>query len=180
MNARREAPKHAGTRGEAIILFAVGGTTFAIAATAVDEIRNVEGLQPLAHSAVTQSRMSKVRHLLPRDSKNYYVVDANLHFRLFPSKPTRVLLLRRSAAAVLVDRIDRMAEITAVYALPRAFAGDERRWYRGLALLNTEANTAPSVVPVVNPDAFLTAAEVQLLEAGLKTGKSATKGAASA
>jgi chemotaxis signal transduction protein len=178
MSTRREMQKHAARRGEAVILFAVGGTTLAIAATAVEEIRNLEGLQPLTHSPAAQTRLSKVRHVLPREANSYYVVDANLHFRLFPSKPTRVLLLRGSVAAVLVDRIDRMAEISAIYALPRAFAGDERRWYRGLALVPTEANQDAGVVPVVNPDAFLTAAEVQLLDSGRKSGKSSRNGAA--
>jgi chemotaxis signal transduction protein len=177
--SRREQRKQTARRGEAMILFAVAGNTFAIAATAVDEIRNLDGLRPRAYSQAM--RVAKVRHLLHRDSKTYYVVDANTHLNMLPSKPTRLLVLRDCNIAVLVDRIDRMAEINAIYALPRAFAGDERRWYRGLALMNAEGRLDNTdVVPVVNPQAFLTAAEVQVLEASLKVAKSAVGGAVSA
>ena len=57
-----------------------------------------------------------------------------------------------------MDRIDRMADISAVHALPLAFTGEERRWYRGLAYLDD------SVVPVVEPTGFLTPEEFQRLD----------------
>jgi hypothetical protein len=57
-----------------------------------------------------------------------------------------------------VDRIDRMAEISAVHPLPLAFAGEERRWYRGLAHLDDV------VIPVVQPGGFLSAREFQQLD----------------
>jgi len=50
-----------------------------------------------------------------------------------------------------------MTEISALYALPHAFTGQERQWYRGLAVL-AGTDGQPEVVPVVNPDAFATAA----------------------
>jgi hypothetical protein len=63
-------------------------------------------------------------------------------------------------AGVLVDSIDRMAEIAAVKPLPRAFHGDERCWYRGLALIGERA------VPVVDPAAFLSKPDLAMLRAG--------------
>ena len=57
-----------------------------------------------------------------------------------------------------VDRIERMSDISAVYPLPRAFTGAERRWYRGLAYLDDH------VLPVVAPTGFLTAEEFKRLD----------------
>jgi hypothetical protein len=45
-----------------------------------------------------------------------------------------------------------------VYALPRAFIGDERRWYRGLAYVEDH------VIPVIEPTGFLTREEFQALD----------------
>jgi hypothetical protein len=164
--------KRPALHSEAVILFAVGASTFAIAASAVDEIRNMQGLKPLAHSPVTQAKLARVRNVLVREGKTYFVVDANYHFCMLPSKPTRVLVLRNSPAAILVD---------AIYALPRAFNGEERRWFRGLALMSLSGRgEGDDVVPVVNPDCFLSAAEQQILESILKAQKSSASGAASA
>ncbi|HTK95057.1 MAG TPA: chemotaxis protein CheW [Terriglobales bacterium] len=159
---------------EAVILFAVGEYRFAIAANAVEEIRNTQGLQSLPPGAVTP-RLAKFRQTLERDHKRYFVVDSNLHFRLFPSKATRLLVLRESNAAVLVDHTDRIIEIGQLHALPRAFQGEERQWYRGLAMIEDR------VVPVVNPAAFMSRSEFTVLQAavaGTETTKS--KGAATA
>lgn len=173
--------KRVARRAEAVILFAVASNTFAIAATAVDEIRNMDGLKPLSHSPLAYSRLARVRHQLMREGKTYFVVDAGFHFCMLPSKATRVLVLRNSSTAVLVDRIDRMAEINAIYALPRAFTGEERRWYRGLALMSVSGRGEPEdIVPIVNPDAFLGVAEQQMLQAFVQPAKSPAKGAASA
>jgi len=68
------------------------------------------------------------------------------------------LTLCKERALAQADRIDRMAEIAAVYPLPRGFTGDERRWYRGLAYLDD------SVIPVVEPTGFLTPEEFQRLD----------------
>jgi hypothetical protein len=57
-----------------------------------------------------------------------------------------------------VDRIERMAEIAAIHALPRAFAGEERRWYRGLTYLEDH------VIPVIQPSGFLTTDEFRSLD----------------
>jgi hypothetical protein len=55
-----------------------------------------------------------------------------------------------------------MAEIPAVHALPHAFAGEERRWYRGLAYLDDH------VIPVIEPTGFLRRDEFQLLDRASK------------
>lgn len=158
--------------GEAVILFAVAGTTFAISAAAVDEIRNTSGLQPLRVGQLGP-KFSKFKYTLQRDGRTYFVVDGNIHFHALPTRHSRLLVLRASPTAILVDAIDRMTEIASLHALPRAFTGDEREWYRGLAVLKD------SVVPVVNADAFLTRAESTVLTAAvdrMDAGKGAVAG----
>jgi len=73
-----------------------------------------------------------------------------------------VLILRNAPTAVLVDSTDRILEISALHALPRAFVHEERGWYRGLAVMGGD------VVPVVNHNAFLDKAELEVLRAGLE------------
>ena len=70
-----------------------------------------------------------------------------------------MLLLRNSCVAVTVDSIDRMAEITQLHSLPYAFRGEERSWYRGVAVIGEK------VVPVMNPAAFLNSEELAIVEA---------------
>ena len=136
---------------EAVILFTVGPTRFAIAASAVEEIRSREGLEPLTS---LRGRTTGVRHTLTRRGRRHFVIEADMHLAMLPCKLDRVLVLRRSDAAILVSAIDRMQEIHALYALPRAFRGDERRWYRGLALLHD------GVVPVFDTASFIEKAEM--------------------
>jgi len=157
---RLEGKRKAARHGEPVILFAVGGYRFACPAAAVDEIRALDGLQPVS-VGFAQSRLTRVKFSLERDGRTWYVVDANLHFRILPSKPSRLLLLRETRAGFLVDSIDRMAEIAAIRPLPRAFRGEERQWFRGLAVIGQD------VVPVVNPAAFLSKAELAVIEADL-------------
>jgi len=139
-----------------MILFSVCGYSFAIAATAIDEIREVTGLQEFS------SRLAKVNHILERQGRHYFVVDAATHFRMMADASTRLMILRNSPVAVIVDAIDRMQEIQSIHALPEGFHGEERIWYRGLTLLKGK------VVPVVRSDVFLTKAEVTLLNAALR------------
>ena len=141
---------------EGVILFSVGGFKFAIAAGAVKEIRGMEGLNKFSLRGMP-GRVEKLRYTLERGGTTYFVVDSARHFRLTQASPARVLILRNSSTAVLVDSTDRMIDIFALHALPRAFTGEERVWYRGLAVVNGE------VVPVVNPSAFLNKAEQEVL-----------------
>jgi chemotaxis signal transduction protein len=144
-----------------VILFRVSGFNFAIAAGAVKEIRGLEGLT-IFNLGDIGAHLKKLNYTLERSGTTYFVVDAARHFDLKASIPGRVLILRNSAAAVLVDSTDRMMEISALHALPRAFTHEEREWYRGLAVIDGE------VVPVVNPGAFLNEEEQEVLRASLE------------
>ena len=146
---------------ERVILFFVSNQLFAIAADAVQEIRCTDSLAGAAVE-IENSQLPKVRHTVERGRHTYYVVNGCVHFGLPVTRPALVLILRQLRVVVLVDRIERMAEISGVYALPAAFAGDERRWYRGLAYLDD------MVIPVINPAGFLTAEQFQLLDSAAK------------
>lgn len=144
-----------------MILFRVGGSTFAIAASAVDEIRNIQGLKPSPVAEGTTDGM--VRHTLVRNGRRYFVVDATVYLQMLPARATRLLVLRNAPVALLVGEIDRMVEIGTMHLLPKAFRGAERNWYRGLAVLAT--GRVVEVVPVVNPDTLVSKSQVQALSA---------------
>lgn len=143
------------------ILFSVCGTTFAIRAGAVDEIRNLDGLTPFRASFAAS--LKKVTHTLVREKKDpdktYFVVAGAAHFGFTETSMGRVMVLRTGAAAVTVDAIDRMTQIAVVHALPKAFSGRERDWYRGLAVCDGR------VIPVVREEAFLSRGELAMLAA---------------
>ncbi len=162
-------------RQETVVLFEVAKHMFAIAAESVQEIRSTDSLAGAAIE-IEQPELAKVRHMVERGRHTYYVVNAGMHFNLPVTRPTLVLILRQRRVAVLVDRIDRMAEISAVYSLPLAFAGDERRWYRGLAYLDD------MVIPVIDPASFLTREDFQRLDraAGAGASRPELEGAVSA
>lgn len=143
---------------ETVILFSVADSSFAIAAPAVEEIRETAGLKAFASFAF-QERFVRVKHTLERQGKTIFVVDACAHFRMLDKAPMRVMVLRHAPVAVAVGSIDGMQEIYAIHKLPSAFMGEERNWYRGLALIQGR------VVPVVRPEAFLSKAEAVLLAA---------------
>jgi len=142
---------------ERVILFFVSNHLFAIRAEAVQEIRSTDSLAGAAIE-IENAGLPKVRHAVERGHQAYYVVNACLHFHLPIMRPALVLILRQLRVAVLVDRIDRMAEISAVYALPGAFAGEERRWYRGLAYLDD------TVIPVIDPEGFISSEDLACLD----------------
>jgi chemotaxis signal transduction protein len=137
-------------------LFSVADCVFAIAARAVDEIREIRDLKEFS------SRVTKVKHTIDRQGHCYFVVDAASHFRTNSRNACRLMILRHAPIAVMVDAIDRMQEIKSIHQLPPAFSGEERTWYRGLTLIKGR------VVPVVNPESFLSKAEVTLLNAALQ------------
>ena len=57
--------------------------------------------------------------------------------------------------------MDRMATMTRLQALPLAYCHEERHWYRGLTALDQ------MVIPVVDPEGFLSADELALLDASV-------------
>ena len=142
---------------EAVILFCIANQTFAIAADAVQEIRSTDSLGGTAIE-IEQAEVPKVRHLVERARRTYYVVSGCAHFGLRVTRPTLVLILRRIRAAVLVDSIERMADVATIHPLPRGFQGEERKWYRGLTYLEDR------VIPVINPGGFLTVEEFARLD----------------
>jgi chemotaxis signal transduction protein len=156
--ATHDAPRSRRShRSEPVILFAVSNQSFAIAAEDVQEIRSTDSLGGTAVE-IAEPLLEKVHHTLERAHRTYYIVNGCAHFGLRIARPTLILIMRQVRVAVLVDRIERMSEISAVYHLPRAFAGAERRWYRGLAYLDDH------VIPVVAPTGFLTAEEFKRLD----------------
>jgi chemotaxis signal transduction protein len=144
---------------EDVILFDVGEMRFAIAARDVDEIRNMDGLAPGRFGA--DPRIAKVRSTVSRTKgpagQMFYVVDSAMHFRLKAAAPTRLLMLRDHPVALLADSIDRMMQVSTVLAIPQAFQGAERTWYRGLAVMSGK------VIPMVDPASFLSREELELL-----------------
>ena len=142
---------------EAVILFCIANQTFAIAADAVQEIRSTDSLGGTAIE-IKQAEVPKVRHLVERARRTYYVVSGCAHFGLRMTRPTLVLILRQIRAAVLVDSIERMADVATIHPLPRGFQGEERKWYRGLTYLEDR------VIPVINPGGFLTVEEFARLD----------------
>jgi chemotaxis signal transduction protein len=148
-------------RPETVVLFVVANQMFAVSADSVQEIRSTDSLAGAA-SEIENPVLAKVRHTFDRGHRTYYVVNAGMHFGLPVTRPALVLILRQFRAALLVDRIDRMTDISRVHPLPLAFTGDERRWYRGLAYLDD------TVIPVVDPTGFLTSEEFQRLDRASK------------
>jgi chemotaxis signal transduction protein len=147
-------------RSEQIILFRVSGQLFAISSASVQEVRSVDSLAGAA-AEIASSAMKKVKHIVRRGDKSLYVVNGAMHFGLPLSPGTLVFILRRTRTALLIDGIDKMSAMTMLQALPQAFCHEERQWYRGLTALDQ------SVVPVVNPEGFLTAEELALLDASM-------------
>ena len=143
---------------EMVILFFVGGVKFAVAADAVDEIRELGGLKEFS-AGISNPKLERVRHTLDRQGQCYFVLDGCSHFGARERRLTRLMVLRHVRAAVMVDSVDRMLEIQLIRPLPDAFSGKERDWYRGLAVIKGK------VVPVVKPESFLSKAEVSLLNA---------------
>jgi len=142
---------------EQVAVFSIAQYSFVISAASIQEIRSTDSL---GGTVVDLDRpvLGKVRHIVERDSRAYYVVSGHAHFHLPPSRPTKVLILRSAPVAVLVDRIEEMAEMRVLLSLPQSFRGEESTWYRGLTVMDRK------VLPVANPLGFLTVAELQQLE----------------
>ena len=156
----RLAPAHKtqALRTEQIILFRCSNQLFAISSTSVQEVRSVDSLAGAAME-FSEPGVSKVRHAVRRGDKNLYVVNAAIHFGLKPSPAALIFLLRNSRVALLIDGIEKMTTMTRLQALPEAFCHEERTWYRGLTVLDQ------NVIPVVNPEGFLTPEELLHLDA---------------
>ena len=149
--------KSRAVRTEQIILFRVGGQLFAVSSASVQEVRSVDSLAGAA-TEIVQSSLRKVKHVVRRGDKMLYVVNGAMHFGLPLSPAALVFVLRKTRTALLVDGIEKMSTMSRLQALPLAYCHEERLWYRGLTALDQ------SVIPVVNPDGFLTPEELALLD----------------
>ena len=159
-------------RTEQIILFRVSGQLFAVSSGSVQEVRSVDSLAGSA-TEITAPGLNKVRHIVRRSDKSLFVVNGALHFGLPVTAGLLVLVLRRTRTALLIDGIEKMSTMTILQALPQAFCNEERTWYRGVTALDQ------NVVPVVNPEGFLTSEEIMLLELSQNSGASGVKTAGS-
>lgn len=155
-------------RAEQIILFRVGGQLFALSSSSVQEVRGVDSLAGSA-SEISQPGLRKVKHVVRRGDRSFYVVNGAVHFGLPVSPAALVFVLRRTRTALLVDGIEKMATMTRLQALPLSYCHEERQWYRGLTAIDQ------SVIPVVNPEGFLTAEELAMLDSSLPPGNSPTE-----
>jgi chemotaxis signal transduction protein len=162
----QSAHKTPAPRTEQIILFRSGSQLFAISSSSVQEVRSVDSLAGTPME-ITESTLPKVRHMIRRGERNLYVVNAALHFGLPPSHAALIFHLRKSRAAILIDGIEKMTTMTRLQALPLAFCNEERAWYRGLTVLDQ------NVIPVVNPEGFLTPEELFLLDAAASHARTA-------
>ena len=146
-------------QSEDVILFDVGPMRFAIAARDVDEIRNMDGM--VAQTFGLDPRIAKVKSTITRmkgkTAQTFYVVNSAAHYHLAAATPTRLLVLRDHPIALLADSIDRMMQVSILLAVPQAFQGAERKWYRGLAVMDNK------VIPMVEPSSFLGREELDLL-----------------
>ena len=156
-------------RAEQIILFRISGQLFAVSSASVQEVRGVDALAGMA-SEIPLSTIRKVRHSVRRGDSTLYVVNGGIHFGLPASAATLVFFLRNTRIALLVDAIERMTSMTTLQAMSHAFCHDERRWYRGLTALDQ------MVVPVVDPNGFLSLEELTLLENALAARNAAAAG----
>jgi chemotaxis signal transduction protein len=129
---RQEPPEPS---AETILLFSLGPYQLGISADALQEIRSDRG------------RLSGEATDMP-------VVSARGTLGAGKETGDGLLVLRRQRVAVRVDKVERITKISALHPLPQMFFGREREWYRGLALNHED------VVPVLNPDAFLSTATV--------------------
>jgi chemotaxis signal transduction protein len=147
-------------RSEQIIVFRLCGQFFAVSSASVQEVRSKDGLSGVS-TEINAPGLRKVRHVLRRGDKSLFVVNASLHFDLPLSQGTLVFVLRKTRTALLVDGIEKMTAMTKLQALPQSFCHEERSWYRGLTAIDH------SVIPVVNPEGFLSPEELALLDAAM-------------
>lgn len=155
---RPAPPKARPVRSEQIILFRVSSQIFAISSASVQEVRSVDSLAGAATEIVAPG-IRKVRQILQRGDKSLYVVNGAIHFGLPLTSGALIFVLRNTRIALLIDAIEKMTSMTQLQVLPNAFCHEERQWYRGLTALDQ------TVLPVVNPNGFLTSEELEALDA---------------
>jgi chemotaxis signal transduction protein len=147
-------------RTEQIILFRISGHIFAVSSASVQEVRSADSMAGMT-AEINAPALRKVRHVAQRGDRSLFVVNGAAHFGLAPSAGELIFVLRKTRTALLIDGIEKMTTMTRLQALPQSFCHEERHWYRGLTALDQ------TVVPVVNPEGFLSTEELSLLDAAL-------------
>ena len=154
--------KNKAVRSEQIILFRVSGQMFAVSSASVQEVRSVDGFAGLT-LALNLPDLRKVSHTVQRADHTLFVVNAAVHFGMPQTHGTLIFVLRNTRTALLIEGIEQMTSMTHLQSLQLAFCHEERQWYRGLTALDQ------NVIPVVNPEGFLTGYELALLDAACQS-----------
>jgi chemotaxis signal transduction protein len=152
--------KPAPLRSEQIILFRIGAQLFALSSSSVQEVRSADSLTGGAEE-ISAPGVGKVQQFLRRGDHTLFIVSGAEHFGVPAAKGILAFVLRNTRAALLVDGIERMTEMTRLQALPLSFCHEERQWYRGLTALDQ------TVIPVVRPEGVLSAEDLLSLDAAL-------------
>ena len=122
-------------RGEPVVIFRLGDYRFVIASAEVEEIRDL-------HPGSLPSTVAA------RGGRQIPVIAADQVFGVQSAKLEQLLVLKIRRVAVAIGRIEGMAELREIVALPQAFNGRERSWYCGLGLVRQQ------IMPVVNAAMF--------------------------
>ncbi len=158
---RLAAPvKPSSAKTEQIILFRISGHLFAISSASVQEVRSADSMSGAA-TEISAPGLRKVRRVLRRGDRSLFIVNGAMHFGLHAAEGTLLFVLRKTRTALLIDGIEKMTSMTRLQALPLSFCHEERQWYRGLTALDQ------TVIPVVQPEGFLSSEELALLDAAL-------------
>ena len=105
----RTNPPHS-RRGEPVVIFRIGGYRFVIASAEVEEIRDLHpGSLPSAIAA--------------RGGRQIPVIAADQIFGVQDARLEQLLVLKIRRVAVAIGRIEGMAELREIVALPQAFHG---------------------------------------------------------
>lgn len=147
-------------RSEQIIVFRICGELFAVSSASVQEVRSTDSFSG-ASTEISVAGLRKVRHVVRRGDRSLFIVSGAQHFDLPPTPGALVFVLRKTRTALLVDGIEKMTAMTRLQSLPKSFCHEERLWYRGLTTVEQ------AVIPVVNPEGFLSPDELALLDASM-------------
>jgi chemotaxis signal transduction protein len=140
------------------VIFRVGSQRFVIASAEVEEIRD------LHQGSVPGFIMTR------GNGRQIPVVAADWIFGVEPARLEQLLVLKLRRVAVAIERIEAMAELREIVALPRGFHGRERTWYRGLGLLRQQ------ILPVVNAAIFADSAREMSAEPAMAERAKANSG----
>ena len=88
------------------------------------------------------------QNLWSKDRQKISILSAHEIFGVPAGQESHLLVLHPGRAAFRVDRVERLILMGALTPLPRAFRGDERVWFQGLAIVDG------TILPILNPVAI--------------------------